>query len=333
MKRLLSIFLLLAMLLGLVGCGNTAESETQATTTVAPTTEPVATVSQAAMDALDGKRVLLIGNSYTFWGKAVINKDNSILRQDQRSNDHGLFYQLCSANGMEVSVTNWAFGAHNFTDIMSNNCLCESSGCYGADHMSYLTDAAFDYVAMQLFFETEYTGDLVSHLKPTMDFFRQANPDVKFLLVVPHMTYVRQFQWRDDIPALAAEGVTICNWGAMLDDVVNKRVEVPGATQQYFQNTFVISRNADDGHHQNILAGYLTALTIYCAITGDSAVGQPYDFCDDSSKGFGVEEFYQQNYTYDTHTNFIDVYRSKSDMKGLQQLVDTYLAKYNEGAN
>ena len=319
----------------MAGCGNAPSEATQGATTAPSTTAPAPTASQVAKEALDDKRVLFIGNSYTFWANTVINKKNYILTQEERSNDNGMFYQLCKENGMEVSVTNWAFGSHNFTDIMSHECLCENVDCEGADHMSFLTDPAFDYVAMQLFYETEYTGDLISHLKPAMDFFRQANPDVKFLLEVPHMTYVRNFQWKDHISQLADEGVIICNWGGMLDDIVNKRIEVPGATQQYFQQTFVISRDEKDGHHQNLLVGYLTALMTYCAITGDSAVGQPYDFCDDPSihPNFDMESFRQNNYTYETFTNFVDVYRSASDMNGLQQLVDTYIAKYNGAVN
>ena len=87
-------------------------------------------------------------------------------------------------------------------------------------------------------------------------------------------------------------------------------------------------QNEKDGHHQNLLAGYLTAMMTYCAITGESAVGQSYDFCDNSALNpkFDLEAFKAEYYTFDPYTNFIEVFQSEPDMKGLQQLVDQYIA-------
>ena len=330
MKRLFAILLTLALMLSVAACGASAEP---AETTAAPTetTEAAPTISQAAIAALEGKKVLFIGNSYTYWGSVVINKNVDVMDQESRSNDKGLFYQLCKENGINVSVTNWVFAGHNFTDIMSHECLIEDASCRGKDHQSYLKDANFDYVCMQPFFETEYAGDLVTHLTPAMEFFREANPDVKFLLLVPHATYFRNFKWKGELQAAADAGITVVNWGGMLDDLVNKCVTVPGGTQQYFQQSFVVSRTETDGHHQNLLAGYFTALMTYCAITGDSAVGQPYAFADDPSihPNFDMEKFQKENYVYETFTNFVDIYRSEADMLGLQQLTDEYIAKFN----
>ena len=328
MKRLFAILLTLALMLSVAACGAAAEP---AETTAAPTetTAAAPTISQAAIDALEGKKVLFIGNSYTYWGSVVINKNVDVMDQESRSNDKGLFYQLCKENGINVSVTNWVFAGHNFTDIMSHECLIEDASCRGKDHQSYLKDANFDYVCMQPFFETEYAGDLVTHLTPAMEFFREANPDVKFLLLVPHATYFRNFKWKGELQAAADAGITVVNWGGMLDDIVNKVVEVPGGTQQYFQQSFVVSRTENDGHHQNLLAGYITAMMTYCAITGDSAVGQPYAFADDPSihPNFDMEKFQKENYVYETFTNFVDIYRSEADMLGIQTLADKYILK------
>ena len=335
MKRLLCVLLALCLLSACAAAPavtpTTASGSVPAATEATVITEP--TVSTQAKEALEGKKLLFIGNSYTYWGSVVINKGKDILAQSQRSNDKGLFYQLCKENGIDVSVTNWVFGNHDLTDIMSHECQDSASSCVGKDHMAYFDDPAFDYVAIQLYVEPEYEGDLVAHLQPTMDFFRAANPDVKFLLLVPHMTYVKKYAWRDDIVAAAEAGITVVNWGAMLDDIVNKQVEVPGATQQYFMGSFVISRSEKDGHHQNLLVGYLTALMVYCAITGESAVGQPYAFADDTSihPNFDMEAFREEYYTHEPYTNFVEIYRSESDMLGLQQLIDRYLAQYNGG--
>ena len=69
---------------------------------------------------------------------------------------------------------------------------------------------------------------------------------------------------------------------------------------------------------------------VYSAITGDSAVGQPYGFCDDPTVDpqFDLEAYKEKRYVYEPHTNFIEVFRSEADMTGLQQLVDQYLAAY-----
>ena len=349
MKKLITLLLALTLLVSLTACGastdapttepvqTTTAAPTEATTlietTAAPTEPTTAGASDEAKAALDGKRVLFIGNSYTYWGSVVINKSKDILEQSKRSNDKGLFYQLCKENGMDVSVTNWVFGNHDLTDIMSHECLDSASSCVGKDHMAYFDNAAFDYVAIQLYVEDKYAGDLMAHLQPTLDFFQEANPDVKFLLLVPHMTYVKKYAWRDQIATVADAGITVVNWGSMLDDIVNGLVEVPGAKQQYFIGSFVISRSAKDGHHQNLLVGYLTALMVYSAITGDSAVGQPYGFADDPSihPNFDMEAFQQEYYTHEPYTNFVDIYRSESDMLGLQQLTDLYLSKFNGG--
>lgn len=335
MKKTLSLIFALALLISLLAaCGAQGPATTTAPETTAAPTEPVpAGPSQAAIEALDGKKILFIGNSYTYWGRVVEHGRTDELTQANRNNDKGLFYHLCKQNGIDVSVTNWVFAGHDLTDMTTNEaCLTKETNCFGVNHGAYLTDRNFDYVAIQCFFESEYEGDLVAHLQPTLDMFREANPNVKFLFLVPHMAYVRNFHWSvSELSKLPAEGITVCNWGGMLNDLVNKVTSVPGGTQQYFLGSFVISKTEDDGHHQNLLAGYLTALMTYCAITGDSAVGQPYAFADDPSvhPDFNMEQFQATNYVYNPITNFVDIYRSEADMKGLQQLVDLYLEKYN----
>ena len=335
MKKLLCLILVPVLLLSLTACG--AAESTPTETTAAPTETTAvteATTPQSSMDALDGKKILFIGNSYTFWGLTVLSNSGTDLTQQTRAHNEGLFYHLCKQKGIDVDVTNWTFGGHNVTDIMSHNCLHETAECRGKDHMSYLTDPYYDYVCIQPFFETEYTGDMVSHLQPTVDFFREANPNVQFLLLVPYMTYESKFIWMHDFDDLAQNGIQVCNWGGMLVDIIQKAVTVPGATQDYYRCSFIISRSKEDGYHQNILAGYLISLMVYCAITGESAVGQPYEFCDDKSLNtrFGLESYLKNQYTYEPFTNFVEVFRSEADMLGLQQLTDLYLAKFNGGS-
>ena len=177
-------------------------------------------------------------------------------------------------------------------------------------------------------YEKDYDGNMQEYLQPMMDIFLEVNPNVQFLLAVPHMAYTNDFAWAPRLPEIDRSKLTVCNWGKMLTDIMDGTVQVPNATQQYVKNSFVVSVSEKDGFHQNVLAGYITALMIYCAITGDSAVGLPYDFCSDSTidTRFNLEAYKKEKYTYETFTNFIEIFESPADMNGLQQLVDLYIA-------
>ena len=318
-KRALALLITLLCLIGCFGCAKT-DTDTPATT------EP--TVS-AAKEKLDGKKVLIVGNSYCYYGHAVLRNGTTELTQEQRSNDKGYFYQLCKTQGAEVSVTDWAYGDHSLWETLGNSCTRDT--CLGVDHLSYLTDRYFDYVVFTPY-EKDYDGDMLEYLQPMMDVFLAANPNVQFLLCVPHMAYGNEYAWIPTISEIDRSKITVCNWGKMLTDILDGTVQVPGAKQQYFKYSFVVSVSETDGHHQNVLAGYITALMIYCAITGDSAVGLPYDFCSDTSidTRFNFAAYKQDKYTYETFTNFIEIFESPDDMHGLQQLADEYLAKFNK---
>ena len=67
---------------------------------------------------IDGKKVIIIGNSYVYNGKMVITQSSSAYTQVSRANDKGYFYHLCKANGQEVSVTNWTFGGHGLSNML-----------------------------------------------------------------------------------------------------------------------------------------------------------------------------------------------------------------------
>lgn len=292
--------------------------------------QPANPASPTAKAALQGKKILFIGNSYTMNGFAVQHHNNTVLTQKERSFDHGFFYQLCKSNGMEVAVTNWCFGGHNVTHTFGGPCAAGKE-CNGKDHASYLTDRYFDYVAIQCYKEEGYTEDLEAYLRPITELFRKENPHVKFILLVPHMACERSYPWTQDIAAMQKAGFIICNWGQLVHDLCQGKVQIPGGTQTCTRSTFVVSVSEKDGHHENMLAGYLTALMVYSAITGDSAVGQTYDFCNDPNidRRFCLTVHRRMKYIYDPRTNFVDIFRSSADMQGLQQLTDQYIAKFN----
>ena len=340
-KRITALLVALVCLFGCFGCsGETTPAENQTTTepveTGTPaTTEPVETstpvttepaVSEAAMEKLDGKKVLIVGNSLCFYGHAVLRDGTDVLTQEQRNHDRGYFYQLCKSQGAEVSVTDWAYGDHSLFETLGNSCTRNT--CLGVDHLSYLTDRYYDYVVFTPY-EKDHDVNMQEYLQPMMDIFLAVNPNVQFILAVPHMAYTHNFAWAARLPEIDCSKLTVCNWGKMVTDIMDGRVQVPNAKQQYFKNSFVVSVSEKDGFHQNVLSGYITALMLYCAITGDSAVGLPYDFCSDTSidTRFNFAVYKKEKYIYDPFTNFIEIFESPADMDGLQQLVDRYIAE------
>ena len=125
------------------------------------------------------------------------------------------------------------------------------------------------------------------------------------------------------------------DWGSIVYDLMNGNVTVPGAEQTYNKNSFVVAQSASDGYHQNVLSGYITAVSLFCAITGEKAVDQVYDFGDDHFiLGDAALESYKAKYykpgdnTYDYSTNFIEILNSNADMEGILKVIDQYLVKW-----
>ena len=87
MKKSMRILAGILALLLLCGCSAPA----------APTTEPT-----EEDRSLDGKRVLFVGDSFLFTGRAVLqNKETT---EEGRRYDTGYFYQLCKAKGAQVVI-------------------------------------------------------------------------------------------------------------------------------------------------------------------------------------------------------------------------------------
>ena len=323
MKKLMALLLAVCTALALFGCeaAPLPEESTPETTVSAP------------KNVLDGKKIIFIGNSHTYHGNVVTQVYNSNPYQDKRSNNKGFFWILCQRQGCEVEVTNWSFGSHSIKDFFDGPCDAGRE-CQGEIHEYCLKDRYFDYVVLQCNAEGSMRGmGFLEYLKEAMDPFIEANPNVKFLMHVPHQAYVQNFHWIDKLQELTDADIRIANWGELCYDVVKGTAQVPGATQEYTYHSFVINWSEKDGFHQNILAGYLTSLMVYCAITGESAVGQPWEFTNDATLNpkFGWEKKKAEHYTYNDETNFVEIFQSEADMHGLQQLADQYLAKYNGG--
>ncbi|MBR2341522.1 MAG: hypothetical protein IKA72_03845 [Clostridia bacterium] len=291
-----------------------------------------------AEHVLDGKKIIFIGNSYTYYGQTVLEKKQSVLTQADRSNDKGYFYQLCKANGAEVNVTNWTFGGHSLEHLFGGSCSA-NRGCDGVDHASYLTDRNYDYVVMQPGSGVDADTNYLTEAKNIMNFFKAGNPNTKFVALVSYSCYGtigstlnKMENYLNNLKTLEAQGVTVVDWGGLIMDIMNKKVQVPNSTIEYTKNTFVVAKSAKDGYHPNLLSGYITTLMTYCAITGESAQGKTYDFCNDpalrlstTTEFFNFTIYQGKYYTVGT-TNFTEVFASQNDMQGIQGLIDAHLA-------
>lgn len=290
---------------------------------------------------MDGKKIIFIGNSYTYYGQTVLEKSCSKLSQRERTGDKGYFYNLCKANGAEAEVTNWTFGGHSLEHLFGGSCTA-NRGCDGCDHKAYLSEKYFDYVIFQPGSGEASSKRFAEDAEYVINFFKEANPNAKFALLVPYAAYgtigsriyfAKEFL--NHLKDMESRGVTVINWGGLVMDILNGKAKVEGSSLEYTKNTFVIKKSERDGFHPNQLSGYITTLMTYCALTGASAVGQPYGFCNDPSlrpggygpKFFSFDGFITTYYTHDgATTNYPDVFASKADMLGIQKLIDSHLA-------
>ncbi len=340
-KKLFALLLLIVMAVSLfAGCAKT------------PKTDP------KVMEALDGKKVLFVGCSYTYYGGTVtrdMEETNLKTDLDTRVNDKGYFYQLCKSAGAEVNVVDWTFGGHSLKALLGTEPCEVRPPCKGntpSGHLAFLTDRTYDYVILnEIQRDGESAAEILESVKGYAKIFKDANPDVKFFYIVHDGVYSPSpasggtrygNEWLKAVSLIEKEGITILDWGTLVWDVATGKTQVPGGTQSYNASSFIVSADKSDGYHPNPLTGYLYALMTFSAITGVDPVGQPYDFCYKKESGvypislwLQLEYFKDYYYKWDNKetpdvderkTNFIEIFNSEADMKGLQSLVNTYLA-------
>jgi uncharacterized repeat protein (TIGR02543 family) len=275
--------------------------------------------------SLDGKKVMFIGNSFIYYGGVVENGS-------QKKTDKGWFYEICKANGEDVTVYDCTYGSHHLYDFTSKG--CKSGSCHnGKDLLSGIDLKSIDYV-----FISESGNNNADFLDDVKAIMKRFPSKTKFFYLAHSYTYSKNhtkiINKLDDLEKL---GVGIVVWGQLVDDVIDGRVKVSGANQKYKKTTFI--KNDGDSYHPNPLAGYITAQMCYCAVTGKSAVGQMPDVykVGDTLKygksAVGYSAYISKHYTSSSSSNFKAVLKSKSDIKGLQKLMDEYLAKWDLGAN
>lgn len=311
-----------------------------------------------AKNPLDGKKFIFIGNSFTYYGKTVDGESQSVDRSvmASRFNDMGYFYNLCKLNGADVSVTNWTWGGHSLTHMFSGSCSA-NRGHDGHDHLAdlrALSDMNYDYVIVQPGSGKDWQV-LRQQIELVQSVFKETNPDTKFVLSAHHSYYNNrvegQLELVEDKDAITAElkeianenNMTYVNWGEIVNDIMHGYAKVENSKIPYSQNTFIVTKSKDDGYHENMLTGYITTQAVYSAITGTKAYGQEYSFCTDTNVNshFSVSAYLDKYYTYDNVspsgsatklsgddlTTFPEVFKSESDMRGIQKLIDAYLGR------
>ena len=287
------------------------------------TDPPETTEAPAAEEhsVLDGKKVIFIGNSMIYYG-GVVTKGG------YRGVDTGLFYRICRANGDKTTVIDCTYGNHHLYDFTGK---CRTEGCdvgVGGDLLQGLDLSTFDYVFMSE--SGNNNSNFLTDVRNVMARF--PNPDTVFVYMCHTYSYDKgHTKVTGQLEALRRLGVVIADWGHICYDLYSGNVRNPKATVRYVKNTFVNSVSGDS-HHPNPLAGYIAALTCYCAVTGRSAVGQRWGDITSVMYGSGSVSYagYTNKYYTSGNSNFTDVFDSPEDMTGIQGLIDEYVAKWKK---
>ena len=285
-------------------------------------------------DLLDGKKILFAGNSFNYYGKTVNYVDGGVTEQAARMNDTGYFYELCKQNGAEVNVTNWSFGSHTLSDIFSSSCAADKECTAGHDHLADLTDRNYDYVSLMDMNraagmnEDEY----IAKIKSFMKLFTDVNPDCKFIFSIPSGAYWYNHQDKlgaYDYVTFAAklaelDNVIVIDWGRLVYDLVKRDTLLPDSTVRCTESSLI----TPDGNQPNLLSGYIHAVMTYCAITGETAVGQPTMLENGTETGFALRfqmDSYIEKIYKGKSTNFVGILSSEEEMKNVQQLINRYM--------
>lgn len=257
--------------------------------------------------SIDGSNAIFIGNSFVFFGNCVIGGD-------AQKTDLGYFHQICKANGDNVTVHDYTWGGKDLNWIYTN----------------YLTNCTDEFKNKIDYVFISEAGQNSSNFVDIVTKIGNLFPNAKAKVYLNHSfaCYTNATYILDGMETLKENGYLLVDWGRLVCDIWEKKVEVPNATLEYDKSSFIV--NKTDNFHENMLTGYITAQMCYCVVTGVSALGQDYSFCTDPSvhPSFDVDS-HKNNYYNQNSTNFDLIFKSPADMQGLQDLMDIYLATSN----
>lgn len=272
--------------------------------------------------SLDGKTVMIVGNSMVYYGNCVIHGDTG-------KEDYGYFYQLAAANDEKVTVLDHTYSGKKLDYIYENYLV----------KLSQEVREQVDYLVLSE--GNQYNDDLVGTCERILALFPE---DVEFRFLRQPMMFESDLPCLiEGVAALREKGYQIVDWGKLVYDIHSGAVEVPGATLEFKRSSFMKENlgynngpgtilNPDkkgDRNHENPLSGYVTAQMLYTSLTNRSAVLTDYTFCYDTTihPYFDIDGFAKAHYTGPEKTNFHEIFRSPQDMLGLQQLIDLYLRR------
>lgn len=286
-----------------------------------------------AASLMDNKKAIFIGNSFIYWGGCVTFIKNHGENEPIRAagGDKGYFNEICKANGIDMDVYNYTYGGKDLEWIYTNKLQTLDKSFFESIDYVFISEAGG---GTKTFVETV---DKICALFP--------NAEEKVYLGHEHAFRTNDTNTIGAYPKLIEKGMKIVAWGELVCNIYNGDVAVPGGTFTYNKNSFVknstgmLPENAvvttldgkGDSHHQNPLAGYITAQMCFAAISGSRCEGQKYDFCWDKTIApqYDLQNFIECQYNNGQTTNFIEIFNSPTEMLGIQKLMDIYVNKYN----
>lgn len=269
--------------------------------------------------SLNGKKIMLVGNSMLYYGNCVINGNRG-------EEDYGYFYQLIASNNEKATVIDHTYPGKKLDYIYENYLV----------KLSKSELSSYDYVVLSE--AKQVNNDLLGTCEKIMALFPEKT---QFRFMCHPMMYDENVtSLLNGVAILRENDFEIVDWGKMVYDIYTGAVQVPGATMKFDRCSFIKENKgyingtgsigaggSGDNKHPNPLSGYVSAQMLYTSITNRSAVLSDYSFCSDTTihKNFDIDAFASAHYTGTKTTNFNRIFRSHQDMIGLQTLIDTYL--------
>ncbi len=266
---------------------------------------------------LHGKKLLFAGNSMTYYGEVVINDEGSPTDRE------GIFSKLAKSFGDEIQVTNFTFGGAGFSDGRKKplvDGLPEEYANYGLIQLMQIFHPGYVGNPQGLEVEDFYKQDYVilqqrgESLASTYDdAFRIAAmfpKGVRFVALQTHYDAKRPVT-HDCLSRFARDiGGIAVDWGTLVCDISENKY-AGHLKRTYQRSDFVITK---DRVHPSFLSGYITALMLYCALTGkpEAAIGADHSFVRN------VTEWY---YTSPEDTTLPQILADREEMARIQELV------------
>lgn len=267
-------------------------------------------------NSINGSRIMFAGNSMTYYGEVVINKNGT------PTSDKGVFETIAEKFGDKIEVTNFTYGA---AGLMDGRKKAEEDGLpasyenYGLYQLMTVLHPGYynnpDNKPLDQFYNQDYVifQQRGSNIKETYNQLQQLAalfPEkTQFVVMMTHY----DIRYEGNVEAIKKtldDGWIVLPWGQMLSDIYEGKVTSLEYTYSY--EDFI---NTADNVHPNFLTGYIEALMTYCAITGNTAQGVDYSFVNKSY------EFYAD----ESETKFVKVLENPAEMARIQELIDQYL--------